>query len=157
MQNNYSKVTIAGPWDEILEIEVDPSSTIQNLLDKITNQNTASKDILLCVNGQPITDLTSEVKNIGNYLYRSDSTRGKVLIKYLNCKRVSLNTSTTDTVLRLKELLHEREGTMIEQMKMIYKGQEMKDQLTLGQYQMDFRTEPSVQIVFRMPGGSTHS
>ena len=77
----------------------------------------------------------------------------QIFIKTLTGRKQDFSFEPTDTVLRVKECLREKEGIDVEQIRLIYQGRQLADDKKLT----DFRIEAGsvVHMVLQLRGGST--
>ncbi|EAN32880.1 NEDD8 [Theileria parva strain Muguga] len=75
----------------------------------------------------------------------------QIIIKTLTGKRQSLNFEPTNTIADVKEVLRERECIDAGQIRLIYSGKQMNDELTLN----DYKVVPgsTIHMVLQLRGG----
>uniref|UniRef100_A0A6B2LVV2 Ubiquitin-like domain-containing protein n=1 Tax=Arcella intermedia TaxID=1963864 RepID=A0A6B2LVV2_9EUKA len=60
----------------------------------------------------------------------------QIKVKTLTGKEVDLNVEPSDTILKLKERIEEKEGISPPQQRLIFSGRAMADNKTVGDYQL---------------------
>ena len=75
----------------------------------------------------------------------------QILIKTLTGRKQSFNFEADNLVLHVKQALQEKEGIDIKQIRLIYAGKQMNDELRLS----DYRVSPgcTIHMVLQLRGG----
>ncbi|PFH32619.1 ubiquitin family protein [Besnoitia besnoiti] len=75
----------------------------------------------------------------------------QILIKTLTGRKQSFNFEPDNTVLHVKQALQEKEGIDVKQIRLIYSGKQMSDELKLSEY----KVVPgcTIHMVLQLRGG----
>ncbi|XP_074354025.1 ubiquitin-ribosomal protein eL40y fusion protein-like isoform X2 [Apium graveolens] len=74
----------------------------------------------------------------------------QIFVKSLNSKTISLGVGSSDSVEYVKKLIAEESGDM-EEMRLVFAGQELEDDSTVGDYQI--QNESTLDVLVRLRGG----
>ena len=75
----------------------------------------------------------------------------QIFVKTLTGRTVSLIVEEEESIKVVKEKLKEKEGVPVDEQRLIYGGQELKNDRTLKDYGID--REATLHFVLRLPGG----
>ncbi|OEH80262.1 ubiquitin family protein [Cyclospora cayetanensis] len=78
----------------------------------------------------------------------------QILVKTLTGRRQSFNFEGENLVVHVKQALQEKEGVDVEQIRLIFSGKQMNDELKLS----DYRVSPgcTIHMVLQLRGGQSH-
>lgn len=76
----------------------------------------------------------------------------QITIKTLSGKKQGFNFEPQNRVREVKEALQEKEGIQVEQIKLIYSGKQLADDMTLESYNINAGC--TIHMVLQMRGGS---
>lgn len=76
----------------------------------------------------------------------------QITIKTLSGKKQGFNFEPQNRVREVKEALQEKEGIQVEQIKLIYSGKQLADDMTLESYNISAGC--TIHMVLQMRGGS---
>jgi ubiquitin-like protein Nedd8 len=75
----------------------------------------------------------------------------QIFIRTLVGKKVPYTVELTDTILRLKEILQEKEGIQVEQVRLIYGGKQLEDSKTIQSSQVEAGS--TLHMILQLRGG----
>ena len=76
----------------------------------------------------------------------------QIFIKTLDGSSITLDVSETDTVRSVKQQIHERRGTPIDQQRLICSGKQLENESTLSDYAIV--DQATIHLVLRLKGGN---
>ncbi|KAJ1606933.1 putative ubiquitin-like protein [Cryptosporidium canis] len=77
----------------------------------------------------------------------------QILVKTLTGKKQNFNFEPENTVLQVKQALQEKEGIDVKQIRLIYSGKQMSDDLRLLDYKVTAGC--TIHMVLQLRGGSS--
>ncbi|CAE7238516.1 UBB [Symbiodinium pilosum] len=125
-----------------IALDVEPGDTIENVKAKIQDkEGIPPDDYRFLFEGRAWTSGTLSELNIqnGSTLHMVPRMRGdmQIFIETLTCKRIALDVSPSDSIASVKATLQEREGCPVDRQRLIFGGQQLKDECTLADYKIE--------------------
>ena len=81
------------------------------------------------------------------------SNNMQIFVKTLNGTSIPLDVTQSTTVAELKTRVHDSQGIVIAQQRLIFGGKQLQDDYTMGHY--NIQTESTVNLTLRLIGGQT--
>ena len=78
----------------------------------------------------------------------------QIFVKCLTGKTITMEVEKTDTIKSIKAKIQDNEGFPLDQQRLIYRGNELKDMHKLERY--NIQKEAIIHLVLRLRGGSTN-
>ena len=75
----------------------------------------------------------------------------QLMIKTLTGRKQAFNFDAENTILQVKEALQEKEGIDLTQIRLIFGGKQLSDELTIGSYNMEAGN--TIHMVLQLRGG----
>ena len=75
----------------------------------------------------------------------------QVVVKTLNGKTIAVDVDSSDSVESVKQMMQDREGVPVEQMRLVYGGKQLEDGRSLADY--DIQSESNISLILRVRGG----
>ncbi|CEM08555.1 unnamed protein product [Vitrella brassicaformis CCMP3155] len=76
----------------------------------------------------------------------------QILIKTLTGRKQNFNFEPDNTILQVKQALQEKEGIMIDQIRLIFGGKQLSDELKLSDYGV--KPGNTIHMVLQLRGGA---
>ena len=76
----------------------------------------------------------------------------QLMIKTLTGRKQAFNFDPTNTIHQVKQALQEKEGIDIEQIRLIFGGKQLQDDLTISSYNMEAGN--TIHMVLQLRGGA---
>lgn len=129
--------------NELLEIEIEPLDTFTNLYkligEKLGKEISFSKEILYCDNEY----LFEDNRMIQSFDYKKYNNIIRLInppffnfVKTLTGKVLFLACKPSDTILKIKERIRDKEGIPADQQRLIYSGKQLEDKKTEADYKI---------------------
>ena len=75
----------------------------------------------------------------------------QLMVKTLTGRKQQFNFDPENTILQVKQALEEKEGIDIEQIRLIFGGKQLSDELTIASYNMEAGS--TIHMVLQLRGG----
>ena len=138
---------------EIITLEVDSSDTIGNLKEKIKDKKgfPAEEQLLFfqreeLKDDRTVSDYNIQNKSTVNLFLQID--RLEVTILAEGRRLVTLEVNTTDSILELKQEVHDKTGVPLERQSLSFSGIELENERTISAY--NIRNKSSINLVVKI-------
>ena len=75
----------------------------------------------------------------------------QIYIKTLTGRKIPLNVETDQQIIKIKEYIQEKEGVLVDQIRLIYSGRQLNDTATINDY--NIQAGSTIHMILSLRGG----
>lgn len=129
-----------------------PNDTINFMIEIVKNEYNLNHYFEIIYNGFILEDYNKtfedlDINNNSTINFNLYNFSGQYFIRTLSGKSIALDLDYNDTILKVKQIIYDKEGIPPEKQRLIFAGKQLKDDLTIWDYQI--RSESTIHLALK--------
>lgn len=129
-----------------------PNDTINFMIEIVKNEYSLNHYFEIIYNGFILEDYNKtfedlDINNNSTINFNLYNFSGQYFIRTLSGKSIALDLDYNDTILKVKQIIYDKEGIPPEKQRLIFAGKQLKDDRTIWDYQI--RSESTIHLALK--------